>query len=699
MAQEQQPLLFGENTSPVEMLPIEAWAKEVQAAANAVPASGRFGDERVFIASAWEAVKHRPEVSGGSLAAFKSRLPEANRLGLLSLTRADLVGAMDPALVRASETKHLNAEFHFIVVAPAPAPAQHPTASAKTSKATPGKARRPSRQFRVLGYDGNWRVRDRTPAGSDGHRIQITVVDKDAALLEAEKWKASYPPVGDQARLTVEEVITRTGDVSTVARWVPTKDKPAQWQRQGVEPPKVTVAKVLPKARRARKGHEAPCCAAPSNGRLPGQPIPITSVGEDDVPRRPCGLGEVDRVLGGGLVPGSLILISGPPGAGKSSLLLQLAYAVACTQGPSLYVTGEETESQVAQRASRLGTRDKRLHLLAESSSDAVVKAVREMKPQPALLIVDSVQKMRRPKLRGRAGGSTQVKAVAVQLQELARTTGIPIIIVSHVNKTDRVAGPKALEHEVDATLSLELDADGTRVLRSDKNRNGSTLEVGRFRMTAQGLEPRLPPGAKAPASGQHEREDGTEVTAIKGKPLPPTPRAGDGYELVDKTKHASRRGVRPVRRVERLTAKALERLTPRERRVARQVEQLQCSAAAASKQANAIEIEPYERHVAMQAERLKTARAVLKEREAANKLAEREASRGTSADRKAARSTLRDARCALRLARGESRQAERNLEVAKTELRRAWERKIKRQSVAASREQAADRAARGLPS
>jgi len=222
----------------------------------------------------------------------------------------------------------------------------------------------------------------------------------------------------------------------------------------------------------------------------PGEPIPITRADEiDEGPRRSCGIAEVDRVLGGGLVPGSVVLVGGPPGIGKSTLLLQVSAALARGVGPVLYASGEESVPQVAGRATRLGTAHERLLLLAETSVEAVLGAARSLQPPPAALVVDSIQTIFSESHDGLPGNLTQIRAVCAQLVSYAKSAGVPVIVVGHVTKDGQLAGPKLLEHMVDAVLAFEGDEDrSTRLLRATKNRFGSTQELGVFEMTGKGL-------------------------------------------------------------------------------------------------------------------------------------------------------------------------------------------------------------------
>jgi DNA repair protein RadA/Sms len=220
----------------------------------------------------------------------------------------------------------------------------------------------------------------------------------------------------------------------------------------------------------------------------------LSDVGEPERPRLPVGLGELDRVLGGGLVPGSLVLLGGEPGIGKSTLLLQAAAGIAALVGPErvLYATGEESAAQVRLRAERLGllTGDGGgIGILTESSIDRIAEVASQQSPRPALLVVDSVQTATVDDLDGPAGSVGQVRAAALRLMELAKPSGIAVVLVGHVTKDGSIAGPKTLEHLVDAVLTLEGERYAAiRLLRATKNRFGSTEEVGVFEMGETGM-------------------------------------------------------------------------------------------------------------------------------------------------------------------------------------------------------------------
>ena len=206
-----------------------------------------------------------------------------------------------------------------------------------------------------------------------------------------------------------------------------------------------------------------------------------------DLMRIPVPIGELHRVLGGGLVPGSAVLLSGDPGIGKSTLLLQFAIALARAEQPVLYVSGEESAAQIRLRASRLGLDPQELYVLAEVDLDAIQDAVAQVRP--GLVIIDSIQTLVSAELSGVPGSIGQVRACASQLVATAKQTGVTLFMVGHVTKEGAVAGPKTLEHMVDTVLALAGDQHHNyRILRATKNRFGSTNEVGIFAMQEQGL-------------------------------------------------------------------------------------------------------------------------------------------------------------------------------------------------------------------
>jgi DNA repair protein RadA/Sms len=221
-------------------------------------------------------------------------------------------------------------------------------------------------------------------------------------------------------------------------------------------------------------------------------PVPLTHAGEADAEvRRPVGIDELDRVLGGGLVAGSVVLLGGEPGIGKSTLLLQVAAGVAAAGGEILYATGEESATQVRLRASRLGLTGApvgdAIRVVAETGVGRITELARGTRP--ALLVVDSVQTVASEELDGPPGSVGQVREATLRLMELAKADDIPVVLVGHVTKDGTLAGPKTLEHLVDVVLAIEGDrTGGLRLLRASKNRYGSTEEVGVFEMGDRGL-------------------------------------------------------------------------------------------------------------------------------------------------------------------------------------------------------------------
>lgn len=212
----------------------------------------------------------------------------------------------------------------------------------------------------------------------------------------------------------------------------------------------------------------------------------LSAIKPERLSRLGSGYSEFDRVLGGGFVPGSVILLGGAPGAGKSTLLLQVTTLLSA-QKSCLYVTGEESLEQIALRAQRLGLSGEHLECVSETRVEAIAAMVEQVKP--ALVVADSVQVMQVESLSGAPGSVGQVRESAAQLTRLAKATGVIVLLVGHVTKEGALAGPKVLEHIIDASLLLEGDSGGRfRTLRAHKNRFGSVGELGVFAMTETGL-------------------------------------------------------------------------------------------------------------------------------------------------------------------------------------------------------------------
>jgi len=227
----------------------------------------------------------------------------------------------------------------------------------------------------------------------------------------------------------------------------------------------------------------------PSAGSLglQSQPLPLSEVASNSRQRVRVPVEELNRVLGGGIVPGTVVLIGGDPGIGKSTLMLQLAGMASEGGAQALYISGEESAQQIKLRAERLGITSPALYLLAETSLEEILAHIETMRP--CLAVVDSIQSIRTEALESSAGSVSQVRECAGALLRLAKTHNVPIFLVGHVTKMGNIAGPRLLEHVVDTVLYLEGDRFHThRLLRSVKNRFGSTNEVGIFEMRDTGL-------------------------------------------------------------------------------------------------------------------------------------------------------------------------------------------------------------------
>ena len=253
----------------------------------------------------------------------------------------------------------------------------------------------------------------------------------------------------------------------------------------------------------------------PHPGRTPfagSKARSIHHLDEADEIRFSTGMGELDRVLGGGAVKGSLVLFGGAPGIGKSTLLLQICGQL-CGLSKVLYISGEESERQIKMRANRLNVTSDNLFVLAETELGSVLEAVAEETPD--ILIVDSIQTMYDGNQDASPGSISQVKACTMTLMHLAKNQGITVFVIGHVNKDGAIAGPKVLEHMVDCVLYFEGDTHSTyRILRAAKNRFGATNEIGVFEMASSGLS-EVPNPSEMLLSGRPDNASGTCVTCV----------------------------------------------------------------------------------------------------------------------------------------------------------------------------------------
>lgn len=244
-------------------------------------------------------------------------------------------------------------------------------------------------------------------------------------------------------------------------------------------------------------------------GRKPSR---ITDIDTGDEIRFSTGMGELDRVLGGGAVEGSLVLVGGAPGIGKSTLLLQICKSL-CQGRRVLYVSGEESKRQLKMRAQRLGVQPDGLYILSETRLSDIVEAAEEMKPD--ILIADSIQTMYNEENESSPGSVSQVKDCTMSMMTLSKSQGITVFVVGHINKDGNIAGPKVLEHMVDCVLYFEGDQNSSyRLLRAVKNRFGSTNEIGVFEMADTGLI-EVPNPSQMLLEGRPEGASGTCVACV----------------------------------------------------------------------------------------------------------------------------------------------------------------------------------------
>lgn len=274
-------------------------------------------------------------------------------------------------------------------------------------------------------------------------------------------------------------------------------------------------------------------------------PVALNDIAVADHARVASGIKELDRVLGGGFVPGSSVLLAGDPGIGKSTLLLQAASSVTAKHGNAVYATGEESQDQIKLRAERLGVSQQNLFVVPTGDVLSLSALIDELKP--ALLVVDSVQTAWHSGVDGAPGTIGQVRQCASSLGELVRRSGVAVVLTGHVTKEGSIAGPKVLEHVVDVVLQMEAGSGTSlRLLRGAKNRHGATDELGVFEMTNAGLQDVAEPSAMFLSQRQQDASGSAVATVIEGtRPLTvevqalatPTPstsprRTANGYDL-----------------------------------------------------------------------------------------------------------------------------------------------------------------------
>ena len=287
-------------------------------------------------------------------------------------------------------------------------------------------------------------------------------------------------------------------------KWVGKCPGCGQWNTMVEE--KVTVGKSILKSGRG--------LLAPDS-----RPVALSSIEAIDEPRIPLPSDELNRVLGGGLVAGSLTLIGGEPGIGKSTLLLQNVLSIRSKR--ILYVSGEESASQLKLRADRIGKASDNTFILCETAIDRIFTQIENVKPQ--ILVVDSIQTIYSPEIESAPGSVSQVRECAAKLLRYAKQSGVPVILVGHINKDGAIAGPKVLEHIVDTVLQFEGDRQYLyRLLRAIKNRFGSTSEIGIYEMAEKGLREVLNPSEMLLSQNREEEMSGIAigVTVEGARPL-----------------------------------------------------------------------------------------------------------------------------------------------------------------------------------
>ncbi|MBN2542814.1 DNA repair protein RadA [bacterium] len=247
-----------------------------------------------------------------------------------------------------------------------------------------------------------------------------------------------------------------------------------------------------------------------------GMPIHLKDIEEGEFTRCSSGFSEMDRVLGGGIIPGSTILVGGSPGIGKSTLLLQISLKLAERGEKVLYVTGEESEQQIKIRAKRLGEIHGGLYLETETNTSHILASASNLKP--GFIVIDSIQTMQNPELSSIPGSISQVRAAAQELVEFAKKNDIVVFMIGHITKGGVIAGPKVLEHTVDGVFYFEGDSNHEyRIIRAMKNRYGSTNELGIFEMTSSGLREVDNPSEFFMSSGENMGPGSVIIPAIEG--------------------------------------------------------------------------------------------------------------------------------------------------------------------------------------
>ena len=240
------------------------------------------------------------------------------------------------------------------------------------------------------------------------------------------------------------------------------------------------------------------------------KPTILANIQSEKLERILTGIHELDQVVGGGIVPGSVILLGGEPGIGKSTLLLQVAVNL---KQKVLYVSGEESPQQIYLRAQRLNVPQNNCYIYSETNVAAIIQEIKES--QPELVIIDSVQTLKHPDIDASPGSVSQIRETSNLLIELAKQTHTPMILIGHINKEGSIAGPKILEHMVDVVLQFEGDMQNVyRILRSNKNRFGSTAEIGIFEMVQNGLREVTNP-SEIMLSGNPEKLSGVAIASV----------------------------------------------------------------------------------------------------------------------------------------------------------------------------------------